>query len=573
MYRRKLNRTGTQVPDHALTEDFRILSHQILNCANRGLFRVDFLREVSKLLVAFSECDAIELRLKESGERTRCEVIKSTKRSFQFEIIPCMLHDNQENREPVKMCKDAILNQPEVSSMSFTKKGSFWIEDTSTFFSKKSSKTSVCDIKFDKKYKSFALIPLVVGNENIGILQLKSKKRNVFNRDKIELYENFVQTLGLALMNQRAQAALRERIKELTCLYGIARVVERPGVSLDEILQNTAKLLPLAWQYPEITHGRIVLDDRVYSSIGFREGPHKQTADIIVGGKKRGVIEVTYSKKKPRLDEGPFLKEERSLIDTIARELALIVERRQTEEEKMKLQEQLRHADRLATIGQLAAGVAHELNEPLGTILGFAQLTKKNPKLPKQEIQDIEKIITASLHAREIVKKLLIFARQMPTKKTNVNLNKIIEEGLYFLESRCTKEGIELVRQLDPLLPEITADQAQVTQVLVNLVVNAIQSMPKGGKLTIQTIASDDHVSLIVEDTGIGMNEEVMKQIFLPFFTTKETGQGTGLGLSVVHGIVTSHGGTINVNSKVGNGTRFEIQLPANEAAVERKIG
>ncbi len=569
MKKKRAKRSDTYTSSRNLTEDFRILSHQILNYANRGLFRVDFLREVSRILRDFSKCDAIELRLKESGEQIRCEVIRRTKQSFQFEIIPCVLIDNQKNSE--KLCSDIVFKQFDSSMFSFTKKGSFWtgnISSSPTSSSGTNSKGTVCNLKIDKKYRSFAAIPLAVGNENIGILLLKSQKENSFNRYKIEFYENFVQTLGLALMSQRAQAALRERIKELTCLYGIARVVERPGVSLNEILQSTAELLPPAWQYPEITHGRIILDGHVYSSVGFQDGPHKQKANIVVNGEKRGVVEVIYFKKKPKLDEGPFLKEERSLIDTIAKELALIVERRQTEEDKARLQEQLRHADRLATIGQLAAGVAHELNEPLGNILGFAQLAKKNSGLPEREKQDIEKIVTASLHAREIVKKLLIFARQMPTRKTQVNLNQVVEEGLYFLESRCVKEGIELVRLLDPMLPEITADQAQLTQVLVNLVVNAIQSMPKGGRLTIQTLTSDNHVTLAVEDTGKGMNKEVMKQIFLPFFTTKEIGQGTGLGLSVVHGIVTSHGGTIKVKSNIDRGSRFEIQLPITELAM-----
>lgn len=562
-------RVDTRIPNHKLAEDFRILSHQILNYANRGFFRIDFLREVSTLLLAFSKCDTIELRLKENGEQARCEVVKRTNLSFKFENIPCVLSKTLENSDTGMLCQSLIHDQFDSSLPNFTEKGSFWIGNTSLFCIRKSSKASVCDLRIEKKYKSLALIPLVVGNENIGILLLKTREKNFFTRQEIEFYENSAQTLGLALINQRAQAALRERIKELTCLYGIAQVVERPGVSLEDILQNTANLLPPAWQYPDIAHGRITLNDRTYSSPGFRTGPHRQKADIVVRGEKRGRVEVIYSKKKPKLDEGPFLKEERSLIDTIARELAIIVERRQTEEDKASLQEQLRHADRLATIGQLAAGVAHELNEPLANILGFAQLAKKNPSLPEQEMHDIEKIITASLHAREIVKKLLIFARQMPTKRTRVDLNRVIEEGLDFLQSRCNKAGIRLIKSLDPTLPKITADHAQLTQVLVNLIVNAIQSMPKGGELTVLTLTLDNQVSLTIQDTGTGMSEEVMKQIFLPFFTTKEIGQGTGLGLSVVHGIITSHGGTINVSSSVGHGSRFDIQLPVSEAPVE----
>jgi signal transduction histidine kinase len=246
----------------------------------------------------------------------------------------------------------------------------------------------------------------------------------------------------------------------------------------------------------------------------------------------------------------------------MARELSLIIDRKHSQVEERKLHAQLRHADRLATIGQLASGVAHELNEPLANILGFAQLAGKCPDLPEQAGQDIEKIVKASLHAREIVRKLLLFSRQMPTRKEKTNINDLIKEGLYFLQSRCIKEGIELNYLLPEHPPEITVDPSQLKQVIVNLVVNAIQAMPEGGKLDIRTRTRGDHISIFVEDTGVGMSKEILKQIFLPFFTTKDVGEGTGLGLSVVHGIVTSHGGTIKVDSTVGLGTTFEIILP-----------
>ncbi|NLI98819.1 PAS domain-containing sensor histidine kinase, partial [bacterium] len=143
--------------------------------------------------------------------------------------------------------------------------------------------------------------------------------------------------------------------------------------------------------------------------------------------------------------------------------------------------------------------------------------------------------------------------------------NKVVTEGIFFLESRCAKEGIELVRNLDARLPVIIADPAQLHQALVNLIVNAIQAMPGGGTLTISTHADGNILSLSVEDTGIGMSKEIMKQIFLPFFTTKDVGQGTGLGLAVVHGIVTSHGGFVSVESEAGKGSRFTISLPLSE--------
>jgi two-component system NtrC family sensor kinase len=353
----------------------------------------------------------------------------------------------------------------------------------------------------------------------------------------------------------------------MTCLYGIARLVEQQDLTLPEILRSIAELLLPAMLYPESALARITLPEQVYQTGTFQEGNGRLEANILLNEKIVGRVEVSYKDEKPARDEGPFLKEERDLVDAVAREVALILERKQAEAEQVRLQEQLMHADRLATIGQLAAGVAHELNEPLGSILGFAQLAKKGDGLPQQAKNDIEKIEAASLHAREVVRKLLIFARQVPTKKTLASLNKVVEEGLTILSSRCAKEGIELVRDLAPDLPEITADTAQLTQVLINLSVNAIQAMPEGGRLVIRTRKDSGQVLLLVEDTGVGMNEEVKGKLYLPFFTTKEVGLGTGLGLPVVHGIITAHGGTIRVDSEPGKGSRFEVRLPVGSTA------
>jgi two-component system NtrC family sensor kinase len=227
-----------------------------------------------------------------------------------------------------------------------------------------------------------------------------------------------------------------------------------------------------------------------------------------------------------------------------------------------------KNAERLATVGQLSAGIAHELNESLAAILGFAELIKESQNLPTAAIRDIEKIKNAALHAREVIRKIMIFTRQLPTRKELCDLNEIILEGLYFLESRCNKEGIVLIRRLENNLPRITADPSQLHQVLVNLVVNAIQAMPKGGDLTISTHSGSGTVHLAVVDTGTGMCPEVKKQVFLPFFTTKDVGQGTGLGLAVVHGIVTAHGGSIEVKSEVGKGSVFEVCLPIDHPSL-----
>jgi signal transduction histidine kinase len=333
-------------------------------------------------------------------------------------------------------------------------------------------------------------------------------------------------------------------------------------MTTEDVLKHIVHILPNAWQYPDIASSRIVFDDHTYETQNCQESRHKQTTCIFVEGKQRGTVEVIYKEEKPELDEGPFLKEERALIDNVARQIALIIEKKEAEEAKSKLQDELRHADRLSTIGQLTTEVAHDLNEPLGNILGFAQLVKKSSNLTNQVEQDIAKIINASLHAREVIRRLMIFGRQMPPMKTNVNMNQVVEESCYFIESRCAQAGVKLVRSLSRDLPEITADPSHIKQALVNLLVNSLQAMPEGGELKVKTSTSKNCVSLVVQDTGIGMSEEIKKQIFIPFFTTKGIGQGTGLGLAVVHSIVTSYKGSIKVESEPDCGTRFEIKLP-----------
>jgi two-component system, NtrC family, sensor kinase len=359
------------------------------------------------------------------------------------------------------------------------------------------------------------------------------------------------------------QWALRERVKELLCLYGIAKVVEGPPRPLQEVACGIVALLPPSWQHPEVSTARITLDGQSYCSEPFAEGLDRQSADIVVSGQRRGTVEVFYLQEMPLFDEGPFLKEERSLINEVARQIALVLERQQAETERAQLQEQLRNADRLATVGKLAAGVAHELNEPLGVILGYAQLTLREFGIPDQMGRNLEKIVKASLHAREVIRKLLLFSRQVPSERRPIQLNAVVKDSLYLLESRCIKSGVKIALRLGKDLPEVLADPGQIQQVVLNLGVNAIQAMSAGGTLKVITELAGDHVLLTVEDTGVGMGPATVSQIFNPFFTTKEVGQGTGLGLSVVHGIITAHGGTIQVDSAPGRGSRFNILLPS----------
>ena len=376
------------------------------------------------------------------------------------------------------------------------------------------------------------------------------------------MLERLAILLGTTLAHHRTERALVERVKELTCLHAIARATARRDAELSAILQEVGTLLPPAWQYPDAARARIVLDGQAYGSPDFTDGWPRQSAAIIVRGLPRGTVEVGYAEPRPSADEGPFLREERALIDSVAQELSALVEQRTSEEERARLQEQLRHADRLVTIGQLSAGVAHELNEPLTTMLGFAQLCRKHPGLPSPVVGDLDRIIAATLHAREIVKKLMLFARERPPERGPVSPERVLDEGISFVEPRAAKAGIEIQRRVAPGLPEIQADSHQLVQVVVNLLVNAIQAMPGGGVVVLEAYTEKGYVVWAVADQGVGMGPETVERIFEPFFTTKGVGEGTGLGLSVVHGIVTAHGGHMQVQSEPGRGSRFEAHLP-----------
>lgn len=560
-------------PSQEAVERFRQLSHELLTYSTAGLLRRVFLPMVSERIMEHAGCDAVELWVKEDpNKHFRCAITKSERMPHGFILVPCALgEETSESHSPAdewsmeKLCCSIVKGMIDDSNPRVTARGSYWIGDTSanledTDYAQGPSASfpTVCPFP----YESIAIMPIRLEADCIGILQLKSRTAGFFTARDVSFYEDVSETLGVALSHQYAQIELRERIKELTCLYGIARVIGRPDASFDEIMQGIVELLPAAWLFPEIAQARIVLNGKSFTTSGYRGAPSRQVSDIVIENEKIGFVEVVYLERRLTLDEGPFLAEERSLIDSVAREVAIYVERARAEEERASLHEQLRHADRLATIGQLAAGVAHELNEPLGNILGFAQLAKKSTGLPTQVKQDLTSIETASLHAREIIRKLMTFARQLPAKKTLVNLNDIVRDGIYFFESRCAKAGIHLVCRLADDLPMITVDPGQINQVLVNLVVNAIHAMPEGGTLIVETRGGEDGIDVSVEDSGAGISDDVADQIFLPFFTTKDINEGTGLGLAVVHGIVTSHGGTVKMKTEVGKGTRFMIHLP-----------
>jgi len=229
---------------------------------------------------------------------------------------------------------------------------------------------------------------------------------------------------------------------------------------------------------------------------------------------------------------------------------------------------QLARSEKLASLGQLVAGIAHEINNPLSGILMFANLIAEDRSLPQEKRDDALVIVHETQRCAGIVKRLLEFSRNSIPHKKPASLRLIMDSTLALLEHQATLGNIEITRRYSPELPDIEVDPGQIEQVFVNMVVNACQAMPNGGRLTVAIYADyDRHYAVTtIEDTGQGIPQGYLEKIFDPFFTTKEQAvngvTGTGLGLSVSYGIVQNHGGRIHVASQEGKGTVFTVELP-----------
>jgi signal transduction histidine kinase len=411
-------------------------------------------------------------------------------------------------------------------------------------------------------FKTILVLPAKGQNEMAGTVSLCWSDHLLLEEAEIELYQYLFNIIGFARLHRKAKFLLGERIKELKTIYQISRLGSEPDKSLEDIMLGAADIIPPGFLHPEFTCCEIIYANRTFKSSNYNKPIYTLKEDILTGQEARGYVEVGYMRQAGSIYKDPFLKEEQPMLKAIAGELGHIAARKEYEAEKERLQQQLLHADRLVTVGQLTAGIAHELNEPLGGILGFAQLIKKYGDINESVEKDIDKIIKASLHGREIIRKLMLFSRQTPPEKIVVNINEKIDDGLYLLENRINKSSITLIKEYAEQLPMIEIDPAQLNQVLVNLVVNAIQAMPDGGELTIKTACTIDEVLVIIKDTGDGIAATDIDNIFIPFYTTKGPNEGAGLGLPVALGIVQSHRGTITVDSKLREGTVFTVRFP-----------
>jgi PAS domain S-box-containing protein len=227
-------------------------------------------------------------------------------------------------------------------------------------------------------------------------------------------------------------------------------------------------------------------------------------------------------------------------------------------------QAQLIQAEKMSSVGKLAAGVAHQLNNPLGGITLFTKLVMEEYDLEEGAKEDLNRVLKDAERCRDIIRELLEFSRQTRDLKQPLNINTKITRTLFLLENQAIFQNITVEKDLQSSLPLVMADSQQLNHMLMNIILNAVQAMEEKGRLTIKSClaAGNDKVRIEITDTGPGIHEDILPHIFEPFFTTKEEGKGTGLGLSLAYGIVENHGGNISVKSKPEEGATFIIDLP-----------
>lgn len=409
-------------------------------------------------------------------------------------------------------------------------------------------------------YKGLAIVPLARRGERIGAVAIVARDERIFSSADLERIEALADLLSVALENAELVEALRQTEWRFRTLFRSAPDPVLTVLETGRIREaNDAVRDVTAVEPPQVVGrmlGELVVD-------ADRERLLEALDNAFAGRASR--IEVSFA---PLLEKGETVTPRLvSLAMTKLPEAdpatVLIIGRDITAEREMR--QRLMESDRLAAVGELVAGVAHEVNNPLSSISAFAQLLLRDESLSSPQRESIDVIRSETTRASYVVKDLLAFARRSEPRREPVDVNAVVERTLRLRSYQFAASRVTVESKLADDLPAVLGDARQLQQVCLNLITNAAQAMaPRGGGvLTVVTRVAGRDVVLDVCDTGPGIPENVRARIFEPFFTTKAEGEGTGLGLSVSYGIVGTHGGTIAVAGSSPAGTTFRVTIPA----------
>jgi two-component system, NtrC family, sensor kinase len=403
--------------------------------------------------------------------------------------------------------------------------------------------------------RGMAVVPVQRRGDRIGAVTIASRHVHTFSPLELERVEAMADLLSVALANAELFETMRQAEWRFRTLFRAA-----PDAVLT-VLQTTGRVREA--------------NDAVREVFGL--DPHqvvgRQLLDVIVPA-DRPILDEALAKafagQPARVEVHVVRPEGQSRVIALAASRlpeadppsALLVGRDMTHERELRVR--LMESDRLAAVGELVAGVAHEVNNPLSSISAFAQLLLRDGELSPHQRESIEVIRAETMRASQVVKDLLAFARRSEVQSAPLDLNGVVGRTVRMRQYQFSEASVRVESDLAADLPSVMGDARQLQQVCLNLLTNAVQAMsPGGGVLHVRTYQANDRVRLEVKDTGPGIAVDARAHIFEPFFTTKKEGEGTGLGLSVSYGIVAAHGGAIEVVETGPAGTTFRVTLPA----------
>jgi two-component system NtrC family sensor kinase len=414
----------------------------------------------------------------------------------------------------------------------------------------------------DTRMHAVAIVPVQRRGERIGAVTIASARDTAFTRLQLERVEAMSDLLSVALANAELFETMRQAEWRFRTLFRAA-----PDAVLT-VLQTTARvreandaMREVFGLEPHQVVGRSLVDLVAEHD---RAALERILASAFAGTPGRAEVQVVH----PDRPDAPrrFVSLAASRLPEADPPSALLIARDMTHERE--LHARLMESDRLAAVGELVAGVAHEVNNPLSSISAFAQLLLRDDTLTAQQRDSIEVIRAETTRASQVVKDLLTFARRSEPQRTPLDLNTVLTRSLRMRQYQFDETGVRVESVLADDLPAVMGDARQLQQVCLNLLTNAIQAMSTGGALRVRTMRVGDSVHLEVADNGPGIAAEARPHIFEPFFTTKKEGEGTGLGLSVSYGIVAAHGGTIELVESGPHGTMFRVALPAEDLPI-----
>jgi PAS domain S-box-containing protein len=425
------------------------------------------------------------------------------------------------------------------------------------------------------------IVPIAVGEKEIGLLFLSPKlSRQEFSYNDLYLIQSLVSVASVSLLRMLADAhAIMERKQAEEAIIRAAEEWRATFDSIDDmiatidsnnlILRVNKAFSDAVGIPPQELIGKHCYEIIHNSSTPYALCPHIKT----IKTRKTESSEFFESTlgKYIEVTTSPIFDPKQNFIGSV-HVIKDQTARKQAQAEQQRLQEKAEISSRLAAVGEMAAGVAHEVNNPLTGVIGFSQLLAERQDLPQDAKEEVKVIADCSQRVADIVKKLLTFARQSKPVQTSTNLNHLIDNTLKLRSYVLSTANIEVTTHLDPDLPSIVIDSGQIQQVFLNLIINAEYALKKinyKGTLTITTEKVDKHIRIIFHDNGPGITPNNLKRIFEPFFTTKPLGEGTGLGLSLSRSIILEHNGEMLVESAPGDGATFTILLPISDKLPE----